>query len=119
MAAAGQEAIDEWGGGLIATGGDLNGDKCAYTIHYQVPDGKGGWIYPEQKKAQQQKKDEEEPLLEELPASDIEIRVPQASADAVLIKRLGTDEAVIKSKTGPRCALDFAPRCLLDTGLNK
>jgi len=26
-AAAGQEAIDEWGGGLIATGGDLNGDK--------------------------------------------------------------------------------------------
>lgn len=26
-AAAGQEAIDEWGGGLIATGGDLNGDE--------------------------------------------------------------------------------------------
>jgi len=33
-------------------------------------------------------------LLEELPPSDIEIKVPQASADAVLIKRLGTDEAV-------------------------
>jgi hypothetical protein len=65
-AAAGQEAIDEWGGGLIATGGDLNGDKCAYTIHYQVPDGKGGWIYPEQKKAKQKQTQEEDPLLEEL-----------------------------------------------------
>ena len=26
---------------------------------------------------------------------------------------------VLKSETGPRCALAFAPRCLLDTRLDK
>ena len=39
-----QEAINDWGGFLHASGGALKAENCSATIHNLEPDDKGGWI---------------------------------------------------------------------------
>ena len=41
----GQEAVNTWGKNLMATGGDLNPEKCNWTIHDMVPGDDGTWSY--------------------------------------------------------------------------
>lgn len=85
-----QAGINDWGGFLQASGGALNPGKCSATIHNLEPDGKGGWIYPDQKKEEPSR--EEEAEGEEL--DDLPFFVPQGDNDAAQIKRLSTDHAV-------------------------
>eukprot|EP00985_Skeletonema_marinoi_P014118 scaffold7094_cov88-Skeletonema_marinoi.AAC.1 len=85
-----QAGINDWGGFLQASGGALNPGKCSATIHNLEPDGKGGWIYPDQKKEEPSR--EEEAEWEEL--DDLPFFVPQGDNDAAQITRLSTDHAV-------------------------
>ena len=47
-AAEGQKSISDWNATLDESGGFLWAEKCGATIHAQVPDGKGGWVYVDQ-----------------------------------------------------------------------
>jgi sentrin-specific protease 1 len=91
VVAKGQGATNSWGNNLIAVGGALNGDKCAVAIHDMVPDGKGSWVYSDQRKTTSPA-DEEDDELEEL--EDWSFSVPQADSEAAQIKRLRSDQAV-------------------------
>ncbi|KAK1748959.1 hypothetical protein QTG54_000898 [Skeletonema marinoi] len=91
VVAKGQGATNSWGNNLIAVGGALNGDKCAVAIHDMEPDGKGSWVYSDQRKTTSPA-DEEDDELEEL--EDWSFSVPQADSEAAQIKRLRSDQAV-------------------------
>ena len=41
----GQEAVTSWGKLLMATGGDLNPEKCNWTLHNMVAKEDGDWEY--------------------------------------------------------------------------
>jgi len=77
-----QEAINDWGGFLHASGGALKAEKCSATIHNLEPDDKGGWIYPDQRK--RRRPDEDETDWEEL--DDLQFSVPQGDNDAEQIR---------------------------------
>ena len=86
-----QEGVNCWGKSLVAVGGDLNPDKCSYTISDYQPDGKGGWKYADQPK---NKYDVEETEMLDSKLEDVTITVPTNSSDAEAIKRLKSSEAV-------------------------
>jgi len=92
VAAAGQDAINSWNGNLQATGGALNPDKCAFTIHDMVPTAEGDWEYSDQLKKNGAKVEEEDDGLEEL--DDIQITITQSNGDVKAIKQLTSYEAV-------------------------
>ena len=84
----GQQSVNRWGLSLIVTGGDFNPAKCGYTIHDQVPDGKGGWQYADQV-------DRNDDELDDLvPPPEDRFTVPQARAEAAAIAKLKSSEAV-------------------------
>jgi hypothetical protein len=74
VAAKGQNGITNWGDKLIAVGGALNPDKCKWTIHHMVSDGKGSWVYTDQTTGDS---DDGEGELEELIFT-----VPEVNAEA-------------------------------------
>lgn len=89
-----QRGVDCWGGSLVASGGDLNPDKCSYTISDYQSDGKGGWKYSDHKEDKQEDSANASYEDDSNELDYIHITVPTNSSDAQAIDRLRSSEAV-------------------------
>ena len=92
----------------MATGGNLNPEKCHWTVHDMVPRGDGSWEYrrcrPAASTIEEGKvvpgtdlmsvsEDSDEEFDEEDPIENHEMKVPQLSGDAAVIAQLQSCQA--------------------------
>ena len=88
-----QQGVTNWGKLLIAGGGALQPAKCKWTVHDQVVKKDGTWEY-RTINSDLPAGNENEDVDRDDTLSNLQMKVPQASGDAVAIEQLMHSEAV-------------------------
>ena len=88
-----QQGVTNWGKLLIAGGGALQPAKCKWTVHDQVVKKDGTWEYRTINSDLPAGNENEDVDIDDT-LSNLQMKVPQASGDAVAIEQLMHSEAV-------------------------